>query len=385
MKITHLCIASFFPDNFSYQENLLPKYHKSLGFEVSVIAGLASFDQNGKPILLKEASEYINEHELPVKRLQIKSRHPFCQKLKWYCGIYEALISANPDIIFIHGCQFIGIGQVIKYLKKHPETKVFVDNHADFSNSAKNWFSKNVLHKVLWRICAQRIKPYTEKFYGVLPARVDFLVNVYRLPKEKCELLVMGADDEKVEKAFSCGAREKIRNLYGIKDDDFLVMTGGKIDLFKTQTLLLMEAVKKLSPSKVKLIVFGSVVPELQDKINKLCDEEFIQYIGWVDASKSCEYFSAADLVVFPGRHSVFWEEVAGMGIPLVCKEWQGTTHVDMGGNVEFLHNDSIEEIHDVIKHIALDENKYASMKKVAEVQGKKTFLYSQIAKQSIS
>ena len=385
MKITHVCVSGPFTDGLSYQENIITKYHKYQGLQVSIIAGPFCWNKDGKLDCITNAREYINENGIPVSRLSFCKNNKFFKKLGIFSGLYEAIDRESPDILFIHGCQFVGIGQVIKYLKNHPQIKVFVDSHADFSNSATNWFSKTFLHKIVWKSCAKAILPYTKKFYGVLPARVDFLVDVYGLPKEKCELLVMGADDEKVEKAFSCGAREKIRNLYGIKDDDFLVMTGGKIDLFKTQTLLLMEAVKKLSPSKVKLIVFGSVVPELQDKINKLCDEEFIQYIGWVDASKSCEYFSAADLVVFPGRHSVFWEEVAGMGIPLVCKEWQGTTHVDMGGNVEFLHNDSIEEIHDVIKHIALDENKYASMKKVAEGQGKKTFLYSQIAKQSIS
>ena len=41
----------------------------------------------------------------------------------------------------------------------------------------------------------------------------------------------------------------------------------------------------------------------------------------------------------------MFWEQVAGMGIPMVCKYWEGTTHVDCGGNVKFLYRDSVEEI----------------------------------------
>lgn len=27
MKILHICLASFYIDNYSYQENLLPKFH----------------------------------------------------------------------------------------------------------------------------------------------------------------------------------------------------------------------------------------------------------------------------------------------------------------------------------------------------------------------
>ena len=48
MKVLHICLACFFPDNYSYQENMLPKFHKELGYDVEVIASLASFDRNGK-------------------------------------------------------------------------------------------------------------------------------------------------------------------------------------------------------------------------------------------------------------------------------------------------------------------------------------------------
>ena len=48
MKIVHLCLASFYPDNYSYQENLLPKFHKELGYDVEVIASTQSFDEYGK-------------------------------------------------------------------------------------------------------------------------------------------------------------------------------------------------------------------------------------------------------------------------------------------------------------------------------------------------
>jgi 1,2-diacylglycerol 3-alpha-glucosyltransferase len=119
--------------------------------------------------------------------------------------------SLNPDIIFTHGCQFLDIKHIARYAKLHPKVKVYVDNHSDFSNSARNFLSKNILHKIIWRYCANLIEPYTTKFYGVLPARVDFLKNIYKIPRDKVELLVMGADDEKVEEASKPNVRLQIR------------------------------------------------------------------------------------------------------------------------------------------------------------------------------
>ena len=384
MKIVHLCLGAFYPDNYSYQENMLPKFHKQQGHEVEVIASLETFDEHGNPVYYPNAKIYLNEYGIKVTRLLFRKPVSTYKKLKRYVGLYDALVSANPQLIFIHNCQFLDIDIVCRYLKQHKEVNVYVDNHADFSNSATNALSRTVLHGIIWRRCAQSINPYTKKFYGVLPARVDFLTEVYKLPKEKCELLVMGADDELVEAASKQSVRKDIRGKYNIAQDDFLVMTGGKIDAFKTQTLLLMEAVHKIDNPKLKLIVFGSVTEELMDRVKTLADGVKVQYIGWVDAKDSYQYFASSDLVVFPGRHSVFWEQVVAQGIPMLVKDWEGTHHVDVGGNVDFLHDDSVDEIEKKLLDLINHPDKYEKMKHVAMEKGRTEFLYSEIAKRSI-
>lgn len=384
MKVVHLCLACFFPDNYSYQENMLPKFHKQLGCEVEVIASLVSFDKYGKNIYLKGRSSYLNEYDIPVTRLDYKKPSKIYHILKRFVGLKKSLENSKADILFIHGCQFMDMDIVISYLKKHPKVKVYIDNHADFSNSGRNFLSRNILHKIIWKNMAHRIEPYVKKFYGVLPARVEWLINMYKLPKEKCELLVMGADDDKILEAKNEHAREKIREKYKVKEEDFLVMTGGKIDTSKKQTLLLMKAIKEIRNKKIKLIVFGSVLPEMQKQVLNLCDGDKIQYIGWVESSDSYRYWSAADLAVFPGRHSVFWEQVAGMGIPMVCKRWEGTTHIDIGGNVKFLYENSIREIRDIIKNLVDYPEEYRKMLCFAEGEGKERFSYRRIAKKGI-
>lgn len=164
-------------------------------------------------------------------------------RYKRFLSFYEAIEKIAPEVIFVHNLQFFDIDKIVKYAKTHP-VKIFADNHADFSNSARSRLAV-VFYKIVWRYMAQMIEPYTTKFYGVLPARVDFLKDIYKLPTEKCELLVMGADDEEVERAATIENQKGVRNDLGISKDDFLIVTGGKIDEWKTQTLLLMDAVKK--------------------------------------------------------------------------------------------------------------------------------------------
>lgn len=239
----------------------------------------------------------------------------------------------------------------------------------------------HLLHGIVWNKCAHLILPYAIRFYGILSVNMDYLKKVYGVPQNKIELLVMGADDQKVYMASQPYVRKEIRHKYGVSDDDFLVMTGGKIDMAKQQTILLMKAINQIHSRKIKLLVFGSVVPELKEKVEAECSE-LVKYIGWLKSDDTYNYFAAADLVAFPGRHSVFWEQVAGQGIPLLVKRWVGTDHVNMGGNAKFLENDSIEEIKKAINSIVQKDN-YKAMFDAAK-RNNEYFMYSEIARRSI-
>ena len=376
MKIVNICLAGPVTDGWNYQDNLLPKYQKMLGNDVSVITSQYIWNDKGQ-IEKSNKINYMNEFGVKVFRIPNIGKTNIFSKLKKYLGLYDLLEKLSPNLLFVHGCQFRDISTIVKYLKKNPGVVTYVDNHADFSNSATTWLSKNILHKIIWRYYAKKINPYVKKWYGVLPARVDFLKNVYGLPADKIEFLPMGVDDELVEKYSTPEVRSEYRKKYGILDDDILLVTGGKIDLAKKQTLLLMDAVNQIENIKLKLIVFGSVAPELKDDVEKRCSER-VKYIGWLSSEESYPHFAMADLVVFPGRHSVFWEQVAGQGIPMVVKYWPGTTHVDLGGNVKFLYAESVDEIKETIENIFF-KGQLEKMKKAA-VQSKNFFSYQNVA-----
>ena len=80
MKIVHLCLSNFYIDNFGYQENILPKYNKDDGHEVTIIASRFTY-QKGKPGLA-DVGEYINADgikavsytHLDVYKRQLQSR-----------------------------------------------------------------------------------------------------------------------------------------------------------------------------------------------------------------------------------------------------------------------------------------------------------------------
>ncbi|MBR4761199.1 MAG: glycosyltransferase family 4 protein [Clostridia bacterium] len=379
MKVLNVCLLSIFTDGFSYQDNLLSKYQRLNGNDVTVITSKYKYSPNGK-LTKCQCDDYIDKLGIRILRLATGKNKDFNSKFKLFKNFYKSIEQINSDVIFCHNMQFFDLLKVIKYVKRHPSVKLYIDSHADHNNSAKGVLSKKILHGIIWKCLAHKALPYTEKFFGVTPARVDFLIDVYGLPKEKVELLPLGADDDLVANNRKPEIRDNLRKRLGISDNQILIVSGGKIDHNKPQTLKLMSAVNVIDDDAVHLIVFGSVEDNLKIGFNSELSNR-VTYIGWKNIEEIYELFAAADIVAFPGLHSVLWEQAVGIGKPCIFKRIPGFDHIDLGGNCMFFESDSVDEYVRVIKQAIQN---IAEMKKVAEERGIPTFSYRRIAEKSI-
>jgi 1,2-diacylglycerol 3-alpha-glucosyltransferase len=381
MRILHICICGPFTDGFEYQDNIIPRKHKEEGHYVKIITTTDTF--NSRKILGQAPQGgYSTENGIPYLRLAWPKTR-FFKYIRYVPDLYQSICDSNPDIIFVHGVQFFSLRDVYKYAKKHPDVKIYIDNHADYYNSQVKKLRTKILTYWIWGHYARSISKYTEKFWGVTPWRCQYLHEIFGISKDKIDLLVMGGDDDKIDFKNQTQIRKDIRIKHNIDSDAFLIVTGGKIDRAKNIHLL-MQAVSELNNQNIKLIVFGQPNDEMKPIIQELSKNDSIRFIGWIQSDKAYDYFLAADLGFFPGTHSVLWEQACACGLPCVFKEWEGTRHVDVGGNCAFLFQDSADEIISVINEIVNDEERYASMKKIAVDNGITTFSYREIARRAI-
>jgi glycosyltransferase involved in cell wall biosynthesis len=145
-----------------------------------------------------------------------------------------------------------------------------------------------------------------------------------------------------------------------------------------------MEAVNEIKIDNLKLIVFGAVNKNMRRNLDYLFKSDKIINLGWIASNEVYDYFLASDLAVFPGTHSVLWEQSIGTGIPGIFKYWKGMDHVDLGGNCRFLYNDEKQEIKNTILEIVNAEAIFDKMKKVSEDKGIPKFSYKEIARIAI-
>ena len=382
MKIVHIAPTSPYNDYWGYQDNLLPAYHKKLGHEVTVI--VPNLTHSEGRIVETKCADYHLEDGVRVIRLSKKTYcHRILTNLNAKLDVYRILGEIKPDFIFFHGMISSTLDDVVRYKREQsPECVIVQDNHMDYFNCPyKTTTIKGKLIRAFYRRINKRNEKYISRIYGVTPWRKRFAEDFYNASPSKTDVLIMGADDEKMNLAHREEIRSSVREEYGVSEDDFLVVTGGKIDGAKN-ILQLMKACGEVD--KVKLLVFGRVSDDIRPQFDSILEKyQSIIYIGWIDSDKVYDFFFASDLIAFPGSHSVLWEQACASKVPCLFKRIEGMEHVNNGGNADFIDSIDDEALARKISELVFTP-KYYEMKAVADSSAMDIFLYSRIAEKSL-
>lgn len=382
MKIASVVLHGNFTDGMAYQENCLPYYQKKVfGADIVIIAGQYSLKTGSNESVVNAPGEYTCFNGIRLIRIA-NAKDKISRKLAYMPSLYDLLEKEQPDYIFAHLIQSISIRDIIRYKKRHPEVTLYGDSHADHINSAHGWFSTKILHGIIWKHILKEAAPYFEKIYGVLPARVSFLKEMYNLPNNKIDLLLMGAEDELIDYKQRTVIRKIIRENLKLNENDFVIITGGKIDERKNIKVL-VDAIESFKDNHVKLLLFGKPDDKMLEYMDEIKRKDYIRNLGWIDSKKMYEYFHASDLCVFPGTHSVVWEQAVGYGLPGVFRHWDGIEHIDLHGNMRFFYNKSVSEMINILKKIIYTKEIYEKMRTCAE-NVSNNFHYSTLALKSL-
>lgn len=157
--------------------------------------------------------------------------------------------------------------------------------------------------------------------------------------------------------------RRKIREIYGIKDDECVILFVGRLSAEKGIDKLL-EAVNKLKNKKVKVLIVGSYMHSqkirdgYQEKLVKLAEkmQDNIIFSGYIPQSELAKIYNIANVAVLPS----IWDEPAGLTMieSLACGVPVITTN--SGGIPEYVSNCGIvlERNDELIDNIALNIEK---------------------------
>lgn len=319
MKIFMLC--DFYDESLEYQENLLVKYYRKHGHEVTVVA--STFDSvfdyyNDRHDPAWPARSYLDQGARIIK---LRYRYNLLNRLRAYTRIDRLLEEAQPDLIYVHDIM-LNLPECVAYVKANPRCRMILDYHADYSNSGRNWLSLKVLHGVIRKWFLDRARPHLSRIFPIVPAGAVFLNEIYGVPLSDMEVLPLGADVDLVREMRRARAGEALRARLGIGADRIVIFTGGKLAPPK-RTELLIEAVKRLPDRGLELVIAGEAAAndaEYGAQLRQAAEGcTNVRFVGWLGKEDIYRHLDMADLAVFPASQSILWQQAIAAGLPLIC------------------------------------------------------------------
>jgi len=359
MKILHICLEQPYLDGWTYQENILPSCHAELGNDVTVIASKNAFpyyveNKNGSIYSTKPSKYWIGK----VKIIRIRRRISLLNRLDIYPELFDTIREEKPDLIFLHGGQSLSLLVLKRYARKYSNTKLAVDFHAEYYNSARYIFSKLILHRIIWRTIINVSLPYISSIYCISPSVAKMCNELYSIPKIRLQCLYLGTlpNCGLLQQRFEI--RKRIRDELDISEDDLLLITGGKLNHDKRLDII-ANSLKKLDNKLIHLIIFGKEDPGEEGFAERILREvPRVHIMGWCHPDRISRLYLASDLAVFPGGQSVLWQQAIETGLPALFRYWNGNDYLNIG-NAVFLYSSNYMELVQWLNFFSLKDNRW--------------------------
>jgi glycosyltransferase involved in cell wall biosynthesis len=336
MKI--LMLQDFFGLDQSYQENLLTQHYIRLGHKVVVIASTFETNFDYKNDNYNKKAKKIVYDYYGAKIIKLPYSINILNKIRKHAGVYQIILEEQPDIIYAHDIH-LNLKEAVKYLKANYKLcRIIMDYHADFSNSANGWLSLNVLHKIIRKRFLKKYLKYISRIYPVVPASAEFLHKVYDIPENRMELLPLGCDYQASQDVKKTINIEERRREFGIKPNDLVIFTGGRLEPAK-KTELIIDALKKINKDNIHIIVVGTSTNEnspYEVNLKEISINENVHFTGWLNSKEILEIMAISDLAIYPASQSVLWQQSIGMHLPLILGEWEGQSaeYLNLNNNI---------------------------------------------------
>lgn len=339
MRLLILTTGNEFTPSMLYKENYIIKAAQAHGDEIFVLANLYTYIE-GKTAFAP-IDENVKGYTLKRFKYQSYGCDIITSKIRRIDGLEQEIIKVKPDLIFVNCAQIYNIKNLSVVKNALPGVKIVLDFSTKYLNSARNWVSKIIQHKFLYRRWLQQALPYVDKIFYISQESKEFAQDMYLFPDAILEHNNLPGETipEKIKLEYKTEIFEKL----GLTKDNTLFLYSGKIYPDKKVDQLVKAFVRTTNPN-FRLVIIGVYNDEGSKAIIEplIASDKRIAFMNFMSGSELTKYICATDLYIQPGSISQTCQTAVCCGTPLCFNDI--LTHREIyNGNGFFV--DSEEDI----------------------------------------
>lgn len=360
MKFLILTTGNSFTPSMLYKENYLIKAANECGHDAVVIANQYTYE-NGH-VCKKEDTEQTDGFVL--KRFPYKTifNEVLTKKLRRIDGLENVIIAEKPDLLFVNCAQVYNIKNISVIKKALPNIKIVMDFSTKYLNSAHNWLSKNVLHKVIYKSWIQKALPYTDKVFYISAESKDFAQEMYGIPSAIMEHNNLPGETIPMVKKLKF--RDDIRKQMNLSNEVFFMYSGKIYPEKKIDCLL--RAFARVLDNNLRLLIIGAYTcpNEYKTEVSRLIEKDSrVVFKDFVSGAELTKYICACDMYIQPGSISQTCQTAVCCGTPLCFNDIP--THREIyNGNGFFA--DTEDDLYKVISEVSINPERLSEMSRLS-------------------
>ena len=385
MKVVHLC--AFFQPELGYEEYYTALKQVQMGLDVSVITSKRPFPYSSIKKISKTrnydySADFSTYNGIKIYRLPTAfALYDFI----FLIGLRSLLRQLKPDIVHGHDPRsgFTALGAFHRDLGY----AYLLDQHE--YQIPTSVFLRGEYFLLNRYFCSYAFK-HAGKVISETGETTNFLLDFYKLDRNKIVELTLGADTDIFH--FDPKARTRIRKDLGIEDGETTFIFAGKLEkigMFPKKIELLVDAfanVSKKYPSKLMIVGSGdeNYISELRNRVKHNGVQDKVHFIEFQPREKLHEFFSAADVGVWPAQATIGIIEAMACKLAIVIPDRDTINHLASYDNGLLFPLNDTESLKKRMMSLAGDRSKLNRMRQNSEQAVIKELNYDAITKKVV-
>ena len=342
-RIAH--VIDYFQPALGYQETFLARNQIDRGNVVRVItsdryAPILYVGHSSQGILgnrIKGPGTFI---EQGIEVVRLNTHLEFLNNLI-LTGLEQSLMEFRPDAIHVHGVSSITAVRVAMLKRKMGATRVLFDDHMTYNAIRGKWVLP--FYTIFRVFFGRTILKNADEIVAVTEETRDFMKSKYGFPYDRIRIIPLGCDTTRFHRDEAKG--RELRELYGIASEDTVFCYIGKIISDKGVDLLIRASIELMKRGfNLKILGVGGKDPEyfslIKNEIASSGLESRFIFLPPVPNRNLYEYYSMADVGIWPKQCSITSLEAMACGIPVIISDKSGATERVSDNKNGFLYDE---------------------------------------------
>ena len=243
----------------------------------------------------------------------------------------------NIDIVHSHSLRSFqeDNGLIVSLIKKKP---LIISAHGGISI---NWDYKDKIPKMISDITTGYLKKYLKPHYIAVTRMEIPIIKEYGADDDHIHFIPHGVNTD----IFKPVDGSRLKKKFGLENSDIILYVGriakgkGVDKLIKILNLVIKKN------KRVKLVIIGGdagYLPIVKNLIQRYNLSKYVTLVGYVSKINLPEYYSMADLIVYPSRQEIFGLvlcEAMACGKAVIGSDIMGPSEIILNGKTGYTSN----------------------------------------------